>query len=180
MGWLAVTSGNRGHLDIPIGDRPLRFGDTCELGPASCFSLRRHSRHRRYWRPPRNLAKGTLSAGQSRRFSTIRLPPSLMNCRRPSRSRILMQSPHPARTPCRSSSFPTRSGTSVRSSSFIDVRVDACPGGIAARDAQKNELPDFMVRSCGGASWFNRKDFAWRRSRTRLQPTDHRHPLPEG
>jgi len=177
MGWLAVTSGNRGHLDIPIGDRPLRsFGDTCELGPASCFSI--HGIDvtgvlPEIWpRAPFQRPKSSISI--------IRLPPSLMNCRRPSRSRILMQSPHPARTPCRSSSFQTRSGTSVRSSSFIDVRVDACPGGIAARDAQKNELPDFMVRSCGGASWFNRKDFAWRRSRTRLQPTDHRHPLPEG
>jgi len=36
-----------------------------------------------------------------------------------------------------------------------------------------------MVRSYGGASWFYRKDSAWRRSRPKLQLTDHRHPLPE-
>src|ERR1700736_8329 len=57
-----------------------------------------------------------------------RLPPSLMNCRRPSRSNILMQSPQPARTLRRTSGLSASPSPAAISSLFIDATVDAGSG----------------------------------------------------
>ena len=93
MGRLVVTSRNREHLHIPIPGHPFRsIGVTCEPRPTTL--------HRRFdgidgievirsvpqFRPryPLTLAKSSISMA--------RRPLPLMNCRRPSRSRIVMQS----------------------------------------------------------------------------------------
>ena len=106
---LAVGAHDRRDLHIPVAritlggiGRPLEAPDAAGLGN---FHARRASA---LPSPAQNSGHGQPLSGPKSSTSITRLPPSLMNCRRPSRSRILMQSPHPASTLRNTSSLSAR------------------------------------------------------------------------
>ena len=150
---LAVGTEDRRDLHVPIARVAFRSvgGAAKTRGPACAGGCHRRLGLLVAFAGPGFRPGQPFSAPKSS-TSITRLPPSLMNCRRPSRSSNLMQSPQPERTPRSSSSLPTRSA--LASPKFLAYRFDGRGGRMIRHRPDRGKEVAMFPCLCGSSREF--------------------------